>query len=56
MTEMGVIEQQQQKFDVKELLLLFSLFLILTDSKAGVLLPNKSLQNFMSCQLKIGNE
>jgi hypothetical protein len=32
----GVIGQQQQKFDVKELLLLFSLLKILIDSKAGV--------------------
>jgi hypothetical protein len=49
MTEMGVIEQQQQKFYVKEMLLLFLLFKILIDSAAGVLLPNKSLQDRASC-------
>jgi len=41
------------------MLLLFLLFKILIDSAAGVLFPNKSLQDRTSCgqgQLKIGNE
>jgi hypothetical protein len=48
-SEVGVIGQQQQKFYVKEMLLLFLLFKILIDSAAGVLLPNKSLQDRTSC-------